>query len=153
MYCILWDADMLSCCMKETHDSHSYLHMKVYNILLLHSLLTCGKGKVVPVLIWLSTMLWRHKGEWMCRSMFHWPEQCLDASHPDRFTPREKSPWYSFSRRLAVPQSQFGQYGGENFLDPTGLTLQLLCHPSCSQLLYLLHCPSCHLTYRTEKKN
>jgi hypothetical protein len=32
-----------------------------------------AKGKVVPVLTWLSTMPWRHVGEWMYRSTFSWP--------------------------------------------------------------------------------
>jgi hypothetical protein len=87
---------------------------------LIHVKLTLKKGQVVPVLK-LSSMPWRHTGEWMYRATFFLTSAVVggewSASHPGRFAPRER-PWYLLNRRLGGPQSWCGQ-NGERILDPT----------------------------------
>jgi hypothetical protein len=42
----------------------------------------------------------------------------LSASHPGRFTPREKVPWHPLDRRLGGPQSRSGRSGEEKNSQP-----------------------------------
>jgi hypothetical protein len=67
----------------------------------------------------------RHEGvpeEWMYNSTYSLTS-VLDggewsASHPDRFYPQEKSPWYLSDRRLGGPQSRSGRGDEEKIPSP-----------------------------------
>jgi hypothetical protein len=75
------------------------------------------EGKAVPVLYWLSTMPWRHIGEWRYNSTIlylgtRW--RLLVSFTPLPLYPRGKSPRYPLDRRLGGPQSLSGHCGVEN---------------------------------------
>jgi hypothetical protein len=73
-------------------------------------------GKVIPVLSYLSAMLWRHIRMWRYSSII------LDPSSRwtwvTTFTPQQNHPQYPLESRLGGPQSWSGHCGKEENLVP-----------------------------------
>jgi hypothetical protein len=77
------------------------------------------KAKVVPVLNWLSTMPWKHMGEWRYSSSI--PDLGARQRWVVNFTPRPfclrgNSPRYPLDKTLGGPQSLSGRCGEEKNL-------------------------------------
>jgi hypothetical protein len=108
----------------------------------------CVRGKVqkcivVPVLNWISTMLWRCmekdifltlalvRGEW-------------SASHPSHFTPRERAPGTHWIGGWVGPRTNLDCVERRKVLPILGLELRPIGCPACRQSSYRLHYPSVH---------
>jgi hypothetical protein len=81
------------------------------------------KGKVVPVLNYLSSTPWRRMGEWVYRSKFFFyfytSWRWVVSFTPQPLYPRGRSPRYPLDK-LGGPQSRSGRRGDEDILDPIG---------------------------------
>jgi hypothetical protein len=58
------------------------------------------------------------------------------ASRPGRFTPRERAPGTHWKAGWVGPRTSLDDMGKKKISPLTGLELQPLCHPACSQSLY-----------------
>jgi hypothetical protein len=112
------------------------------------------KGKVVPVLIELSTTPWRRMGEWMCRSTFFLTSALAggewSASRPGRFTPGERAPGTHWIWGWVGPRAGLDNLEKRKFLTLPGLELWPLSRPARSQPLYRLRYPGSFCTGCTE---
>jgi hypothetical protein len=77
------------------------------------------KGKVVPVLNYLSTMPWRHMGKWRYSSTI--PNFGTRWRWVVSFMPLSLYPRYQLDNRLGGPQSRSGCCGGEKNLALPGI--------------------------------
>jgi hypothetical protein len=111
------------------------------------------KGKVVPVLNWLSSKQWRHLGEWMyviLTSALAGGE--CSASHPGCFTTGERALGTHWTGGWVGPRTDLHDMEKRKISPLLGLKLRPLGRPAHSQSLYRLSSPGSYPSFRCLKR-